>query len=217
MGLRSSSESAFSEAHLKVAVRGMQAVVAVVFLAGVVLPNASLAVNGGLGLVVTFLPAILRRDFRIRLSTGLSALVTTAVLSHSLGMVTLYETVGWWDHLTHALSGFLVAGVGYTTARTLDRHSESVSFPREFLFLFVLVFTLALGVLWEVLEFVGRRIAIATGNEPVLVQYGLEDSMLDLVFDAVGAVLFSLVGTRQYEAVVESVLERLRESQPSSE
>lgn len=195
----------------------MQAVVAVVFVAGLVLPNASLAVNGGLGLSVTFLPAVLRRDFSIQLSSGLTVLVTTAVLLHSLGMVTLYETVGWWDHLTHGLSGFLVAGVGYATARSLDRHSESVTFPPKFLFVFVVVFTLALGVLWEVSEFVAREVAIATGNEPVLVQYGLDDSMLDLVFNAVGAVLFSLFGTRQWNSVVDALTERLNRSRSAGD
>jgi hypothetical protein len=204
-----------ADRYVRWAIRAMQAAIAGVFLAGVVLPNGSLLVNGGLGLAVTFLPAVLRRDLRIRLSTGLTLWVTVAVLLHSLGMVGLYRSVPWWDHLTHALSAFLVAGAGYATARALDEHSEAVRFPPEFLFAFVVVFTLAFGVLWEVLEFLARRLAVATGNAPVLIQYGLEDTMLDLVFDAVGAVLFGLVGTRRWGGVVEAVTARLDERRSS--
>jgi hypothetical protein len=59
---------------------------------------------------------------------------------------------------------------------------------------YILLFTLAAGVFWELLEWVGRDLAQRVGVEPVLVVYGLDDTMLDLAFDVVGGVVAALVG-----------------------
>jgi len=185
--------------------RVLQALIAAVLLFAVIRGNVPAAVNAALGLGVTVFPAVLERDHRITLPTGIATFLTATLLLHSLGMLGLYDGVAWWDHLTHVLSASIVAGVGYSTAVALDRHSDSVYFPPQFLFVYVIVFTLAFGVVWEVLEFVGREVTTLLGVDPVLVQYGLEDTMLDLVFDAVGAVAFSVLGTRQWSAVVEAI------------
>jgi hypothetical protein len=117
--------------------------------------------------------------------------------------------VWWWDHLTHTLSATVVAGVGYATARAFDEHSDAVYLPQPFLGLYVLLFTLALGVFWEVLEFGARAAAAALGTRPVLFQYGLEDTLLDLVFDTAGAALVALFGSGRLRPVVDSLAARL--------
>lgn len=195
--------------RIHLAIRGFQGTIAMLVVVGALLGNPGVVLNGVLALLVTFLPAVLRRDYGVTLPAGITLWVTLSVLLHSFGMVYLYEQVPWWDHLTHALSASLIAGVGYATARALDRHSESVHFPREFLFVYVIVFTMSLGVLWEVLEFFVRLIAEHYGFEPILIQYGLEDTMLDLVFDLVGAILFALFGARETSAIVDALTERL--------
>jgi uncharacterized membrane protein YjdF len=62
-------------------------------------------------------------------------------------------------------------------------------------FVFLLLFVLAYGVLWEILEF---AIALATeelGTATVLTQYGLADTLMDLLFNTIGAVVVALWGT----------------------
>lgn len=189
--------------------RALQAFVAGIFGYGVLTRNPSLVVNGLLGLAVTFLPGFLERDLRVPLGPWLTLWVTAAVFLHSVGMLGLYEAVWWYDHLTHVVSAALAAGSGYATVRAIDLHYDEVYLPPRFLFVFVLLFTLAFGVLWEVGEFVARLWAIRTGRTAVLVIYGIEDTMLDLVFDAVGAVLVALFGTPWFEGVVQAVRGRL--------
>jgi hypothetical protein len=70
------------------------------------------------------------------------------------------------------------------------------------------LFTVGLGVFWEVLEFVARELADVVGVEPVLVQYGLADTVVDLVFDMVGAVLVALFGTNELSDLVEDLTDR---------
>lgn len=206
MRLPSRSESA------RLTASGMRMSVAVILGFGIATRNLSVLINAVVALAVTYLPALLERDWDVRLSPGLTFVVTLAVLLHALGIVGLYEEVWWYDHLTHTLSAGLVAAVAYAATRALDLHSEEVSFPPRFLTAFLLLFTLALGVFWEVLEFAARHGAEILGVEAVLVQYGLEDTILDLVFDTVGAVLVALFGTGRLAGLVETVRERLAES-----
>ena len=64
--------------------------------------------------------------------------------------------------------------------------------------MFLLLFVMAFGVFWEVIEFALGEAARAVGNRALLTQYGLEDTMLDLVFDVVGAVLVVALDVRVF-------------------
>lgn len=195
--------------YARAATRGMRWGVAALLLFGLYARNVSVALNAALALGVTLLPAALRRDWDVRLGAGSTLWIAAAVFLHTVGMVGAYTAVGWWDHLTHTLSATIVAGVGYATVRAFDEYSDAVSFPPRFVSVYVLLFTLALGVLWEVLEFAARAASDALGIDAVLVQYGVGDTVLDLVFDAVGASMVALFGTGPLSGLVESIRIRL--------
>lgn len=192
----------------------MQAGIALVFGLGALSGSLSVMVNAAVALAVTFLPAIIERDWEIRLNPLLTLWISLAVLLHAVGMLGPYTTISWWDHVTHTLSATVVAGVGYATTRALDEHSEAVFFPTRFLFVYVLLFTVAFGVFWEVLEFAARGAALRLGMEEILVQYGLEDTIVDLIFDSLGAVLVSLFGTGALAPVVDSLAARFERLSP---
>jgi hypothetical protein len=73
----------------------------------------------------------------------------------------------------------------------------------------VLVFVLAFGVLWEILEFATGGVASIVGGEPVLAQYGTRDIVLDLVFNTVGAVLVATLGTDRLGDVARGLAQAL--------
>lgn len=184
------------------ATRAMEGVIAVILAIGLLTGATGVIVNTGVGLLVTQLPSLLERDYGIVLDPALTLWITAAVFLHAVGVIGLpwsevnfYASVWWWDHLTHALSSSLVAAAGYTTVRALDRHSEDIHIPSRFMFVFILMFVLAFGVAWEGLEFSITLVAEATGNDTILTQFGLDDTMLDLVFDTVGAIVVAVWGT----------------------
>ena len=202
--------------------RGLQVAMVGLFAVGLATKNTGVVVNAAAAFGVSLLPATLERDYDIPLNAGLTLWITTAVFLHALGAVVvpvaginIYSFVPWWDHLTHTLSSSIVAAVGYTTARAFDEHSEMVRLPPQFTFAFILVVTLAFGVFWEVVEFAIGEIAALTGGA-VLTQYGLRDTMLDLVFDTVGAVVVAVWGTAHLTDVVGAVTERLDERRADS-
>jgi hypothetical protein len=200
----------FGPFHQKIAARLMEyALVGLLFI-GLERRGTGIVVNSLVGLLIVQIPPLLERDYDIQMDPVVTLWITTAVFLHALGTVGIpgsglgfYKTLWWYDHLTHALSASVVAAVGYATVRAIDVHSETVDLPPKFLFVFVLSFTMAFGVLWEVLEF-------AIGGLGILTQYGLEDTMLDLAFDVVGAVLVATWGTAYLTDLVGTVGDRLR-------
>jgi hypothetical protein len=178
--------------------------------------NVGIAVNSALGLVVTQLPPLLERDYEMAMDAGLVLWITAAVFLHALGTVGLpggasfYQSVWWWDHLTHLLSASVVTGASYATVRALEEHVPELQFPPKFVFALLVLVTLAFGVVWEVLEFAVGGLGSVLGAEAVLTQYGLADSMLDLVFDAAGGVVVAIWGTAYLTGVSDELGERLR-------
>jgi hypothetical protein len=197
-------------------VRVMQVITVGLIFVGLERRNTGIVVNSAIALGVTYLPAVLERDYSLPMDAGLTLWITTAVFLHALGTVgvpgvpgSFYRDVWWWDHLTHTLSSSVVAAAGYATARALDEHSRSVSLPPRFMFVFILLFVLAFGVFWEVIEFVLGEAAAMLGSDGVLTQYGLADTMLDLVFDTVGGVIVAVWGSAYLTDVADALGARL--------
>ena len=186
------------------------------FFVGLERGHTGILVNTAVALGVTQLVPILERDVGIPMDPALTLWITAAVFLHALGTVgipgteldSFYKQVWWWDHMTHALSASVVAAAGYATARAVDLHSEDVYLPPRFMFVFILLLTVAFGVLWEVIEFAIAEAAALTGGAPVLTQYGLDDTLLDLVFDTIGAVVVATWGTAYLSDVVGAITDR---------
>lgn len=192
--------------------RGMQLVLAGIVAYGLVAGQPKSIVNGSIGLAITFLPAVFERNYDFPLDPWLGLWLTAAVFLHSMGSAGLYGQIGWWDNLTHALSASLVAAAGYTTARAIDLHSEEIHIPRRFAFVYILVIVLAFGVIWELFEYGLDIVATQTGVTMPLAQHGLDDTVRDLLFNSIGALLVALFGQAHLldiaETVRQAVIER---------
>lgn len=184
-------------------VRALQALMVAILGIGLYTGNAGIAVNAAVGLLVTQLPALLERRFRITMSVGLVLWITLAMFLHALGTVpllgpdfeSLYGATWWWDHMTHALSSSLVVGSAYAVTRALQEHTEYIHMGPKFTFVYLLVFVMAFGVFWELIEFYIAVGAELFGVPQVLTQYGLDDTVLDLVYNTMGGLLVAVFGT----------------------
>ena len=206
----------FTERRQRLAVRLMEFGLVGLLFIGLERGSTGIIVNASVALLVAQLPPILERDYNLPMDAGLTLWITAAVFFHALGTVGLpgselsfYRSLPWWDHLTHALSSSVVAGVGYATARAFDQHSDQIHLPPRFMFVFILAFVVAFGVLWEVIEFALGGAAAMLGTGAVLTQYGLGDTMLDLVFDIIGGVIVAIWGTAYLTDVAGALGERL--------
>ncbi len=189
--------------------RLMQVALVTLVAYGAVFGQPKAISNGTIALAITVVPAILERNYEFPLDPWLGLWITTAVFLHSLGSAGLYLSIGWWDHLTHATSASLVAGVGYTAVRAVDLHSDEVRIPRRFAFVYIFVIVLAFGVVWELFEYGLDLVTTSTGYAMPLAQHGLDDTVRDLVFNSVGALLVALFGQAHLLGVAEEVRTRL--------
>lgn len=146
-------------------------------------------------LAITLLPALLERDRRFRMHPALVLWMTVAVVVHTVGVLGAYEAVLWFDDVAHATSASVVAAVGYASARSLDVHSEHLRLTPWFSVLYLLAFVMAAGVVWELLEYAVDSGTAALGPTGTTLQTDLDDTVTDLVYDTVGALVVALFGT----------------------
>ncbi|SEP06129.1 hypothetical protein SAMN04487948_11285 [Halogranum amylolyticum] len=198
-------------------VRGLQTVIILVLGLGLWFGNVGVVVNAGVGLIATFVPTYLERSHRIVMDAGLVLWITAAMFLHALGTLPLpgldflspYQAVWWWDHLTHTFSASLVAGIAYATLRAVEVHSDGITLSPAFRFVYLLLFTMAFGVVWELLEFAIGEVARLSGTAGVLTQYGLDDTVLDLMYDTVGGLLVAIFGTVHLTGLSDQLAARL--------
>lgn len=175
-----------SDSQERIVTRVLQLILLGLIVFGLTSGRTTVAATAGIAFAVTLLPALLRREYDYSMDSGLVLWLTIAMLLHTIGSLGVYDRYQWYDEVTHAVSATIVAGVGYASFRALEIHSEDIDAPSEFYPVFIVVFVLAAGVLWEVLEFA------LGGLIPV---YGIDDIVTDFVFNAVGAVVVAVWGT----------------------
>lgn len=183
-------------------VRGLQLGLVMLFGYGVVTFQFGISGTAGLALGITLLPAWLRLEYGYSMDAGLVLWITTAVILHTVGSLWLYEAYQWYDEIAHTVSASVIAGLGYAAFRAFELHSDEMNVPSTFRSVFIVVFVLAIGVIWEVLEF-------ALGGVVVTV-YGIDDIVTDFVFNAVGAVIVAIWGTGYVSKLIGFFRRRLR-------
>jgi len=114
-----------------------------------------------------------------------------------LGEVRSYYTrIWWWDIALHSTSGLLMGILGFLLVYVLNA-SEKIAFsmtPR-FVAFFAFMFAVAVGAIWEILEYsmdviFGANMQKAMFNDPS----GLTDTMWDMIVNAIGAAFISILG-----------------------
>lgn len=200
-----------SDEKQKTAIRIMQAGIVAMFIVGVFRKDLSTTVNAGTGLALTFIPYVITRKYNIRHDTGLVLWITMAIFLHTIGTFALYDNVDKWDHLTHALSASVVAAAGYTLIRAIDIYVDEIYIPPRELFILILIFVLAMGVVWEIIEFLSDEYTSWMGYDAILAQHGIGDTMVDLVFDLLGAVIAATWGTAYLSDISYRLAARLED------
>ena len=157
-----------------------------VFVAGIRRRNPGAVVNALVSLLATYLPRVVEWRYDVEVRPWQRLYLDVGMFAHAAGMLGPYDDVWWWDHLTHTYSSTLVGGFVHVRARRREQDPR----PR------VIRTVLCVGALWELLEYAIHRVSRAVGLEPLLVPYGPEDTLLDLVFDLLGALLVLAFGDR---------------------
>lgn len=160
--------------------------IVVVFGVGVRRRDPGAVVNAAVSFAATYVPDALERWWGFEFRPWQRLYGGIAMLTHAVGMLGPYDDEGWWDHVTHTLSASLLAGFVHAVARRRGSDPR----PR------VLAVVVVGGVFWELLEYAIHAVCKRIGLEPLLVPYSARDTILDLFFNLVGALLVLAFGDR---------------------
>ena len=141
---------------------------------------------------LTLLPVRMGRRFNVFIPPELEVLALIFVFAALfLGEVRgYYVRFWWWDLVLHSASGFLLGIVGFLLVHVLNEKEDlELHMKPRFVALFAFMFALGLGALWEIFEF-GMDSIFGYNMQ----KSGLNDTMWDLIVDAVGALVIAVLG-----------------------
>jgi hypothetical protein len=175
--------------------RFFQACLVILFIFGVLSRDLHILLRAFLALIITFVPAFMRHRHNLHLDPSLTLWITIAVFLDALGTFWLYDNLARWDNLTHAVSSSTIAAAGYVIVRAIDIYDSEINIPPGTMFIFIPLFILSTGVMWEILEFITDELALMFGIRAFLVQHGINDTMGDMLFNLIGSIVVALWGT----------------------
>ena len=158
---------------------------------------------------LTFVPDILHRIIHIKIPRLMEVIfVAFCFCALILGDVAdFYGRFGWWDSLEHGMSGVLLGILGYAIINTFNSvEGNKIKFSPVFVSLWVVCFALALGAVWEIMEFITDGL-FGLNSQQYLTTPGtfdnavppegheaLRDTMEDLMLDFAGSLIISVIG-----------------------
>ena len=155
-------------------------------------------------LACTFVPGFIERTGKVSVPNVMSVVFILFCLAHFVvGEIgELYVKSKTFDSILHTLSGSMIAILAFSIIRLLN-NSEKVDLKLNPLFvsIFVVCFSVTVGVAWEIVEFLAdaiagsnmQRYSDSVTREPFLGRAALFDTMKDLILDAIGALVMSVI------------------------
>ncbi|MBI2548018.1 hypothetical protein HYW21_01580 [Candidatus Woesearchaeota archaeon] len=165
---------------------------------------------------LTFLPVLLSRRYHLELPLEFEIIIVLFIyaslfLGNARGY---YVSYWWWDILLHTTSGIALGFVGFLILYVLYASKRFQANPFV-VALFSFCFALALGTVWELVEFL---IDATFQAHNVHMQKGLVDTMSDLLVDSLGALIASVTGYVYVKSkrpeLLATAIERFRKKNP---
>jgi len=148
-----------------------------------------------IGIMLSFIPSILHKNFNITLPWILDTLIAFALFLHIGGVVlNAYHIIPFYDSLTHFVSSILVAFLAFVTIYILDEYWKGLHMNKYAMAFIVIIFTMAMGVIWEFFEWITD---LLFGTKE---QWGLNDTMKDLLIDTIAGIFIAFVGVNMIKS-----------------
>lgn len=156
---------------------------------------------GLISFFLTFLPMMVRRRFDVSLPWILNFFIVFALYLNLAGayMNWYIDYYPIYDKFGHFFGSVTIALLSFAYVAIIGRYTK-LNFDRLNAFMFIIIFTLALGALWEIGEFTADQI-FGTMNQPNLI-----DTMLDLIFDLIGGTFVAFLTYFNFDKMKEKII-----------
>lgn len=140
-------------------------------------------------IVLSIIPSIVERNYRITLPFELDLLITLLIFLHTFfgELMRFYERIWLWDKILHIYGTAVVSMLAFMIVYTLH-YTKKIRLSLPLVGLFTITFAAAVGALWEIGEFAVDKLF---GRDT---QNGLDNTMWDIINDFVGGAFVAVIG-----------------------
>ncbi len=158
-------------------------------------------------LAIIFLVPILDMYYDIAIPAFLDLIMTLAIFLHIFGMeFGIYDKFYYYDAILHTFSSMVLATLVIVSLFVIERNYSKIRMSINLIALFTIFTTMALGVVWEIGEFLMDQF-LGTATQP-----DLYDTMMDLILDTLGAIIVAVVFALALHKGMGSAMEDFDES-----
>jgi hypothetical protein len=144
--------------------------------------------------VFAFVPTLLRRYADINIPVRLEFLLFLALFLHvGGGALGLYNMFWSWDMLTHFVSTFMLALMGFVLFALVNARRVLVDLTPARIIVITMVIAMSLGLIWEGMEMAADILVDLRAADDI------NDTLLDLVMDAIGGLAAALLLVRWHK------------------
>jgi hypothetical protein len=142
-----------------------------------------------LGIILSFIPIILKNNYQIHLPLILDILITLALFLHIGGvLLNAYHIIPYYDTITHFVSSFIIAFLAFISMYILDEYWDGLTMNKYAIAFIVVILTVAMGVVWELAEW-SSDMLFGTYE-----QWGYDDTIKDLFVDMLAGITLAIIG-----------------------
>ena len=143
--------------------------------------------------IMTMVPYYVAGRMNISFPWFVFFLIALALWFHTAGYIQGYYALfyPYYDKIAHIVSGTTVALLGFLGVIFLDKY-WNMNLRPQFIVGFTIIFGMALGGFWEIYEFTVD--SVFGGSLAGLMQNGLNDTMLDMIFVLAGSIIVGILG-----------------------
>lgn len=140
-------------------------------------------------IILSLLPSIVERNYRITLPFELDFLITLMIFLHTFfgEWLKFYDKLWIWDKIMHIYGTAVISMLAFMIVYTLH-YTKKIRLTLPLVGLFTIIFAMAVGGVWEIGEFAVDNVF---GKDT---QNGLDNTMWDLINDLIGGTFIAIIG-----------------------
>ena len=151
--------------------------------------NYLFAFATGVAIILSLLPSIVERNYRITLPFEMDLLITLMIFLNTFfgDLLKFYDNFWIWDKILHIYGSAVISMLAFMIVYTLH-YTKKIRLTLPLVGLFTIIFAMAVGGFWEIGEFAVDKLFLKD------TQNGLDNTMWDIINDFIGGIFIAVVG-----------------------
>ena len=147
--------------------------------------------------LLAFSPEFIGKNYKVTFPFIIEFLIAFALLLHIYGALSgWYKNISFFSSFMHFLGTAVIALLAFIIVYTLNL-TKQVKLSEFMIGFFTVIFALAIGAVWEIIEFILDMI-LGTNLQADYMATPIMDTMNDLIWDGIAGLFVAIIGTTTY-------------------